>query len=135
MPYKDKSADWLFFAESDLKTAKAAFKEKIYHIVCFHCHQTMEKSFKAVLARHQRQIPKIHFLAVLFASIVPLEKPKLPEEEVLFMDRFYFPTRYPDTLPGSLPEGLPDKADAAKALEIAEKTLALIKNLLAKKKL
>jgi len=133
MPYKDKSADWLFFANSDLKTAQVAFKEKIYHNVCFHCHQTLEKSFKAVLARKQRSIPKTHSLATLFSLISPAENlPNLPEDEVLFMDQFYFPTRYPDTLPGSLPEGLQQKDDAAKALGIAERTLDLIKNLLAK---
>ena len=131
MPYKDKSADWLFFAEADLKTARAAFKEKIYHIVCFHCHQVLEKSFKAILVRHDQNVPKTHSLSTLFAASSKKENlSKMSEAKVLFMDRFYFPTRYPDTLPGSLPEGLPQKDDAAKALAVAEKALDLIKNLL-----
>jgi len=131
MPYKDKSADWLFFADADLKTAKAAFKEKIYHNACFHCHQVLEKSFKAILVRHDQSVPKTHSLSTLFTASAKKENlSEMTEAEVLFMDRFYFPTRYPDTLPGNLPEGLPQKDDAAKAFAVAEKTLTLIKNLL-----
>jgi len=31
-------------------------------------------------------------------------------DDLMQMDAFYIPTRYPDALPGSLPEGLPDES-------------------------
>jgi HEPN domain-containing protein len=39
--------------------------------------------------------------------------------DILTLDRFYIPTRYPDALPGALSEGLPTEADATEALAIA----------------
>ena len=46
--------------------------------------------------------------------------------ELITLDRYYIPTRYPDALPGSLPEGLPTEKEANEAITIAEKLLALI---------
>jgi HEPN domain-containing protein len=46
--------------------------------------------------------------------------------EVLELDQFYIPTRYPDAVPGSLPEGLPQRQHAEKALEVARSCHALV---------
>ncbi len=51
--------------------------------------------------------------------------------ELLFLDRFYIPTRYPDALPGSLPEGMPNNQDAAGALATARRILDLVTSFLA----
>lgn len=48
-----------------------------------------------------------------------LINPSLPTElmeQVLLLDRFYIPTRYPDALPGSLESGLPNQSDANESL-------------------
>ena len=42
-------------------------------------------------------------------------------EEILLLDRFYIPTRYPDALPGSLEEGLPTQQEAQGAYAIAKR--------------
>lgn len=42
------------------------------------------------------------------------------------LNRYYIPTRYPDTLPGSLPEGLPDKEHANKALKALKRVMNFI---------
>jgi HEPN domain-containing protein len=44
-------------------------------------------------------------------------------EEILLMDRFYIPTRYPDALLGSLEEGMPNNQEAQEALDTARKVL------------
>jgi len=119
--------EWLYFAKSDLRLAQLAFGDKIFHEACFMSQQATEKSLKAVLAKRNLPIPKTHSIRQL-AKLTSVELP----EEAKFLDQFYLPSRYPDALPGSLPEGLPQKDDAAKAFAVAEKTLALIKNLLAK---
>lgn len=120
MPYRDDSADWLYFAESDLKTARVMLGEGVYHMTCFHAQQTIEKCLKAILRHHQRIVPKTHSLAKLVHEVTLLGVKGVDSEEIPFVDQFYSPTRYPDTLPGSLPEGLPAKEDAEKSLRIAE---------------
>jgi HEPN domain-containing protein len=114
--YKDNSRDWLYFAESDLKTARVVMEEeKIYHMVCFHAQQTVEKSLKAVLRRFDVRVPKTHSLSKLALEIGKLGGgPKIDMGEMAFMDQFYVPSRYPDAFPGSLPEGLPDIGECKK---------------------
>ncbi|MBI5621067.1 HEPN domain-containing protein [Candidatus Gottesmanbacteria bacterium] len=130
MPYRDDSSDWLFFAESDLRTARVMFGEGVYHMTCFHAQQAVEKCLKAVLRHHQKMVPKTHSLAKLIHEVSPLGAPDIANDDVLFVDQFYSPTRYPDTLPGSLPDGLPTKEDAAKAVDIAERIVAATKKLI-----
>jgi HEPN domain-containing protein len=121
MPYRDTSTDWLFFAESDLKTARAVLKEGIPHMVCFHAQQAVEKSLKAILRNRNKNTPKTHSLVKLITEVERLKlTTKMDRNDIYFLDQFYSPTRYPDTLPGSLPEALPKKADAQKSLDIAE---------------
>lgn len=124
MPYRDDSSDWLYFAESDLKTARVMLGEGVYHMTCFHAQQTIEKCLKAILRNHQKITPKTHSLAKLAHEVHVLEIQNIVDDDVLFVDQFYSSTRYPDTLPGSLPDGLPIKDDAEKALRIAEKVFA-----------
>ena len=123
--YKDTSSDWLFFAESDLTAAKSMLRESVYHLACFHSQQVIEKCLKALLRHKGQIIPKTHSLLKLLndAKI----SGKVEQSDVIFIDRFYIPTRYPETLPGSLPEGLPSKLDAEKSVEIAEKILDILK--------
>lgn len=126
MTYKDNTSDWIFFAESDLKTATVMLREEVHHMACFHAQQTVEKCLKALLRHHQKMIPKTHSLAKLFHDVRTLGVKDVVEDDVLFVDQFYSPTRYPDTLPGSLPEGLPTQADAEKAVRIAEEVFASV---------
>jgi len=70
--------------------------------------------------------PKSHKLADLLSKIQ--DSPFDPlKDEILSLDRFYIPTRYPDALPGTLPEGLPSKEDAGEALNTAKAIFKLIK--------
>lgn len=120
MPYRDDSSDWLYFAESDLKTARVMLGEGVYHMTCFHAQQTVEKCLKAILRHYQKIIPKTHSLAKLAHEVTLLGVKDFVDDDIPFVDQFYSPTRYPDTLPGSLPEGLPTKDDAEKALRTSE---------------
>jgi len=129
MAYKDTSRDWLYFAQSDLLAAERLFEEELYHLVCFHAHQAIEKIFKGMMRSKGKNIPKTHDIISLYNAILPLvgELP-VSDDDMGFVNRFYIPTRYPDTFPGALPEGLPTKDDAGRALEIARETLKCIGN-------
>lgn len=115
---KDEAKNWIEFASEDLKMAELALKEKIYNQVCFHSEQCVEKIMKGLILSSGHPHPKSHKLADLLVVL-----PETPfddlREEVLLLDRFYAPTRYPDALPGILPEGLPTAKDAEEAIEIA----------------
>lgn len=50
-------ADWLVYAENDLKTAKVACDESITNNACFHAHQTVEKCLKAILLAKEQEVP------------------------------------------------------------------------------
>lgn len=125
--YKDNSADWIFLAESDLKAARIVLQEEIYHTACFHAQQAIEKSLKAILRHRQKIVPKTHSLAKLAHEVEKSGNIALNENDLIFVDQFYIPTRYPDTLPGSLPEGLPTKKDAEKAIHVAQTVFAITK--------
>lgn len=128
---KTKPADWVFFADSDMKLAQKALEESIYHLVCFHAQQAAEKLLKAMLVARGELPPKTHALRELYLRVVK-HVPEVEEHFPAFkrFDRYYIPTRYPDALPGSLPEGLPDEDDAKQAIADAEALSHLIRPLL-----
>lgn len=124
--------DWLLSADLDLRAARASLKDNVPNIACFLSQQAVEKVFKAVILRRDKRVPKVHALDKLLDEIQPTI-PELKanfEKQVLFLDQFYIPTRYPDTLPGSLPDGLPSVTVAEKAIAYATEIVEFIKPLL-----
>lgn len=124
-----KSKVWLELAMQDLRMAQLAMGEKIYNQVCFHSQQAAEKAVKGFIVANGRIPPKTHKIIDL-VSFSELKFPGKLRDELILMDRFYIPTRYPDALPGSLPEGLPKEKEAKEALEIADKAVGLIKTII-----
>ncbi len=114
--------DWLFFAQEDLRVADLTYSAEIYHQTCFHAQQCCEKALKACLVHQGIEPPRVHQMSVLLSL---LEVGALDElaADVVRLDRFYIPTRYPDAPVGSLSEGLPGKLDAEEAKLTAQKTL------------
>jgi HEPN domain-containing protein len=124
---------WLTFAGEDLQVAEIVLKEGIYNQVCFHAHQSVEKSLKGALAHHEnRTPPRTHAIADLL-RLLPLEwLAELRTELIEKMDDYYIPTRYPDALPGTLPQGLPGKTEAEEALALARRVIEEVKRLVVK---
>ncbi len=105
--------------------AELAFDDGIYNQACFHAHQAIEKALKGLLEAQGQVPPRTHKLVDLVRQI-PQGKWGDLESQLLRMDRFYIPTRYPDALPGMLPEGWPGEKDAREALELAREVLRRI---------
>lgn len=125
-----RAADrWLGFARQDLRVAELAMTEGLYNQVCFHAEQCVEKSLKALLADKGKRIPRTHSMADLL-SLLPTDAVGDIADEIVLLDRFYIPTRYPDALPGSLEDGLPDEEEAQEALALANKALKKIETYL-----
>jgi len=113
---------WIQFARDDLLMAELAFKEGIYNQTCFHAQQCVEKTIKGYIEFKGIIHPKTHKLADLFSFIKESPFDEL-KAEIIVLDRFYIPTRYPDALPGM-------KDIALETLEIAKKVLRIVQGLL-----
>jgi HEPN domain-containing protein len=116
---------WLGFARQDLRMAELAMSDGLYNQVCFHSEQCVEKVLKAWLADNGKKIPRTHRMADLL-PLLPAELVGGMAEEIILLDRFYIPTRYPDALPGSLEDSLPSEEEALETLNLAKKVLESI---------
>ena len=128
MPTKNKQVkNWLKFAQDDLKAAEISLGENIPNIVCFHSQQAVEKALKALYLKYFNTTLKTHDLKTISRKLIK-GAPKFEEysDKILYLNKFYIPTRYPDTLPGSLPEGLPNKRESEKAVEFAKEIVKYI---------
>ena len=57
--------EWLEYAKADIESAKILLAEtENYHIVAFHCQQSVEKIFKRFLLIKTGEFPYIHELVV-----------------------------------------------------------------------
>lgn len=106
---------WLDCAREDLQMAELAMRSSLFNQVCFHAQQAAEKILKSLIIAAGVLPPKTHKLGDLL-GLLPVVMPDELRRKILLLDRYYIPTRYPDTLPGSLATGMPNQTDAAEAL-------------------
>lgn len=119
---------WLNFAREDLKAVESLINDKIFTLACFHAQQVAEKSLKSFIAFKLQSIPRLHSLFDLYQICLDYdESVSRLDSACKTLDRFYIPVRYPDAMPGMLPEGLPNKADALEAWELAEEVFEFVK--------
>lgn len=63
----DLARGWLLKAESDIADVRRTLaSDGPYDTACFHCQQAAEKSLKAFLAWHEKEIPRTHDIEELF---------------------------------------------------------------------
>ncbi len=125
---REASKNWIEFAERDLAAAKRLVKDEYVANVClFHCQQTLEKLFKAVLEENKTRIPRIHSLTTLFEQLPAELKNKnfITSEELGLIDDIYIDARYPGDV-GLIPGGFPTSKDAMEVLEITDKVHSVI---------
>ncbi len=112
------SERWIEYAREDVRMAQLAFREEIYNQVCFHAQQSVEKLLKSLIASNGDAPPRTHKIADLLSLVKGIDLAALTRD-LLLLDRFYIPTRYPDTLPGLLKDGMPNRDDALEAMQTA----------------
>lgn len=95
--------DWLAKAENDLKAAKGIlyyYEEPPTDTVCYHCHQTAEKSLKGFLVYSVGEIPKTHDLVELLNLCISInDKLSDYKEEVEILNKYYIEAKYPPDQP------------------------------------
>lgn len=99
-----------------------------YFLPSLRAQQCIEKSFKAVLEAHNREVPNIHNLITLHGRVdeyLPYEE----EVDVDVLDRLnqlYIDARYPGER-GLLPEGKPTEEDARRLFAFAEDVFGIVR--------
>lgn len=106
--------------DHDVLAARALFQATITpDIICFHCHQAIEKYIKAILANHGQLFPRSHDLEVLVDLITPIIPTVDHFPESLFlMTQYAVSARY-----GEVAE--PDMEDAEQAMGFLNDAIAI----------
>ncbi len=125
-PDMGTAQEWLRYALSDFALASAEQPDEVLvETLCYHIHQAVEKSFKAVLVHSHVHFPYTHDLTKLI-KIVKKEKIDFPThlDEAAGLTVYATITRYPGMFHHI------SKEDYSKAIEIAEQVLLWAENLI-----
>jgi len=129
---RTSTKDWLEYAARDLKASVLTLNDPYLTNIClYHCQQTIEKSFKAVLEEFSLRIPKIHSVTTLYEKLPDETKENIPVDinELSTIDDIYIDARYPADL-GLLPNGFPLIEQAQEIFEICSRIFADVKKYL-----
>ncbi len=98
---------WLNFAEKDLKSCNNNIKDtSLTNIVAFHCQQTVEKCFKAIIEEKGLRLKRIHSLLKLYETVKSLVDFDIDLDQLELLDDVYTSSRYPGDI-GLMPDGEP----------------------------
>ncbi|MGD0497390.1 MAG: HEPN domain-containing protein [Bryobacteraceae bacterium] len=118
---------WVRKAEHDLEAARWIMTKEEgspYDTVCFHCQQAAEKYLKRLLTLLTIEAPRTHNLAML-AELLPDPYPlSEPPESLASMNPYAVDIRYTDDLRE------PQRADALRALDLAQAVRADVRKVL-----
>ncbi|MBA7542517.1 hypothetical protein ES705_34840 [subsurface metagenome] len=117
--------EWIDFARRNLDTAKLLFQENHYtDIIAIEIHQTIEKSFKAVLAYNGIKLPRTHNLTELYKYCGEyFDFTDLDIDDLIEINDYYEDERYPGPK-----YSMPTKEEISKNLEIAEYMVKSVSN-------
>ena len=118
---------WIRKAENDLEAARRIMADEAgcpYDTACFHCQPAVEKYLKGLLTLLNIQAPRTHDVQQL-AELLPAEKRlAVTAGELGAMNPYAVDVRYADDWRA------PQRTDALRAMELAERTRAEIRKLL-----
>ena len=125
---KEKALEWIKFAENDLAVAthlNDVFRPLPNNTICWLCQQSVEKSYKAILAYHNAKIKKIHDIGLLQKDIAILEPSVSLDTKIADkITIFAVESRYPDNVFDFTRE------DSELGLKYAERILSQVKQAL-----
>jgi len=116
---KNLALDWLRAAHSDIVVIDSIVSNDVVtHMTAFHAQQSVEKSFKAILEYHGKDVPWKHDVIMLKDTIT--DYITVYNEDVLEdLNTLYIDSRYPGDM-GLLPHGKPTLEDAREFYEFAQ---------------
>ena len=91
-------------ASEDIDVAKYNHKGERFFISCFLSHQAVEKILKGYLIYKGFEHIWRHSVSDLSKECEKIDKDfESLRKEILILDKYYIPTRYPNGLPGGIP--------------------------------
>jgi HEPN domain-containing protein len=128
---KKQVEEWLEYAEIDLRSARKLLEDDtLTQSAAFHIHQTVEKSFKAIIENFNKKIPKIHDLEKLLEIITENGlKFNTNTDPILKINNIYIEARYPGDQ-GLMPNGTPSVSFVEEIYDFADKIYNEIKTIL-----
>jgi HEPN domain-containing protein len=128
---KAEGKRWLEQATRDLQAAEIIFEENLWWIACFEAQQAAEKAVKAFLYASGERVVIGHSVAELVKQAAE-KNPAFRDLAAAAsrLDRFYIPTRYPNSLPGGIPADAYTTEDAQQALQLARRILEFARDAL-----
>ncbi len=111
---KKITESWIKAGDDDLRTVRKLLDDEyLYHIVAFHCQQSVEKYFKAIIEECNLDFIKTHNLENLFDTV---DDTLINDEK---LDSLYIDARYPSSF-GLLPNGKPDRKEINLFIQFVE---------------
>jgi len=127
----ERSRDWINQATRDLKAAEEMMKSSSFEWSCFVAQQGAEKAVKAVF----QKLNAAAWGHSVFEFMKLLSKKVVVNEELLDcarnLDRYYIPTRYPNSFESGSPFQYFTKEDAESAIICSKRITEFCKSLLA----
>lgn len=120
---------WLDQADNDLAFARYALEGGYFHQACFIAQQSAEKAIKSLHYYEGARTVIGHSVVGLLAPLLA-SRPGLAalNDDAAELDLFYIPTRYPNGLAGGIPHRAFTRAQAARAIDCAQRILTAVKN-------
>jgi HEPN domain-containing protein len=127
----ERSEDWIKQAVRDLKTAEDIAKSGSFEWSCFVAQQAAEKAVKAVF----QKLNAVAWGHSVLDLMKVLSRKTTVTEELLncarTLDRYYVPTRYPNSFESGSPYEYFTRKDAEDALVCSKRIIEFCKGLLA----
>ncbi|MBA3046860.1 HEPN domain-containing protein [Patescibacteria group bacterium] len=119
--------EWFRLASEDFYYAKDTFNEtENYRMICFICHQVVERYLKGYLQIKQDKTPRIHSLIELLEITAKFNKNFLEfHDNCKALNRYYINTRYP-VFWGEIYK----KEIAKEAIELTEEIIEFMKKII-----
>lgn len=131
MPGVEDALRWLSQAEHDLDDALFVVTGGRHGLACFLSQQAALKAVKALLLASGAEAVRGHSVAELCKDAATLDTTFEPMIKLgANLDKYYIPTRYPDSLPGGIPAEAFDAWDAEKAVMTARTIISHVQTLI-----
>lgn len=124
-----EAARWIDQAARDLDDGRILEQASRHNTACFLAQQAAEKALKAYLYRQGATLVLGHGVGELCRQAAGQEPGfRSVEQDADGLDKYYVPTRYPNSLPGGTPYRAFQAIDSAAALAAAERIIAFVRS-------
>lgn len=122
----ESAREWLDAAKYDLIVIEEIIKKEILTpVASFHSQQLIEKTLKALLELHEREVPKIHSVKRLFKLVEDIIDLEADDKLLIKIDSLYIDARYPGDF-GLLPDGKPSIEESKEFYNYARKIFTAV---------